>query len=121
MSQSTSVAVQLTNEDTAAALADDVLSKYLGREANRRERSSFVKALNRYEEKNPTISQSTSVVSSGGGVTSSQSNSKTRGGADQQQFAKTWAQSKEGSSEYAAVGLLDSFMAALENPMDVVQ
>jgi hypothetical protein len=112
--------VQLTNEDTAAALVDDTLSKYLGREANSKERSHFLHALNKYEAKHPTISDSTSVSQSGGGVSNTSSTSRTRGGADQAQFAKTWAQAKEGSSEHAAAGLLDSFMQALENPMDVV-
>lgn len=118
-----SVSVQITNPDTAASLADDVLSKYLGREANSKERSRFIAALNAYEEKNPTNTSSTTVSTpnkAGHSVTSN-SSSRTTGGADQAAFAKEWAQSQEGASEHQAVGLLDSFMQALENPMDVVR
>jgi hypothetical protein len=115
-----SVSINLTNAETATRLADSALSTYLGREANKSERQAFLKALNRYEEKNPTYSSSTTVSQSGGGVTNSSSRSRTQGGTDPTQFATDWAQAQEGSSEHQAVGLLDTFMKAISNPMDVV-
>jgi hypothetical protein len=110
---STSVSMRLTDPDSATALVDDALTRYLGREANGRERAAFVTALNRYEQANPTVTQA---VSGGGSVSS-----VTRGGANPSQFARDWAQSREGAAEHeAATTFFDAFLSAIENPMDVM-
>jgi hypothetical protein len=47
-------------------------------------------------------------------------NSQTRGGTDPYQFAEDYALAQEGSAEYqAATTYLDSFMSALDNPMEL--
>lgn len=115
----TSVAYSLTDPETAERLVNASLQTYLGRDASAKERSAFYRALNAYEQRNPTITNSAG-VSGSGGHTSSTSN--TRGGANPTQFAEDWAQSQEGAGEFrASTELLDTFMSALDNPLDIVQ
>lgn len=98
---------RLTDPTTAENLLDTSLKNYLGRAATGREKSEFVKALNRYEAQNPTV---TTPMGPGGSVTT--------GGAQPTVFAEQFAQSQEGAAEYqAATTYLDAFLGSLGNPV----
>lgn len=116
-----SVSYNLTDPDTAAALADTMLSQYLGHEAGPKASAEFRKALAAHEQKNPTVTNSVQTVTGSARASNVSSTSRTTGGSNAQAFAKAWAQGQEGSSEYAAATtMLDAFMGALENRSDVV-
>jgi hypothetical protein len=105
--------VTLTDPDTARTLLDQALSSYLGREATPQEQKKFLAALNEHEKASPTVT--TSVTNAAGQVVTS--STSTQGGANSADFAKEFAQKKEGFSEYqAATTFLDAFMGALEAP-----
>jgi hypothetical protein len=98
---------RLTDPTTAENLLDTSLKNYLGRSATGKEKQAFLKALNRYEIENPTV---TTPVGPGGTVTT--------GGAQPTVFAEQFAQAQEGAAEYqAATTYLDSFLGALGNPV----
>jgi len=110
---STAVATStaLTNATEAETIFDNALSTYLGRKATKQEQSAFLKALNKKEAKNPTVT--TQTVTSTGKVTQQQSVSA--GGFNPSTFAENYAQKMEGSAEYqAATGIMDSFISALK-------
>jgi hypothetical protein len=115
---SVSSSVRLTDPETAEQLVNASLETFLGRQATAKERGAFQTALNRYERRNPTVTQQTVA---GSAAASSQS-SFTTGGTNPTQFAEDWGMKQEGAAEHtAATGLLDAFMGALDNQMDVVQ
>lgn len=98
---------RLTDPTTAESLLDTSLKNYLGRAATGKEKSEFLRALNRYEAENPTV---TTPMGPGGSITT--------GGAQPTVFAEKFAQSQEGAAEYqAATTYLDSFLGALGNPV----
>jgi len=98
---------RLTDPTTAESLLNTSLKNYLGRAATGREKSEFLKALNRYEAQNPTV---TTPMGPGGSVTT--------GGAQPTVFAEQFAQSQEGAAEYqAATTYLDAFLGSLGNPV----
>jgi hypothetical protein len=98
---------RLTDPKTAEGLLDNSLKSYLGRAATGKEKSAFLKALNRYEAENPTV---TTPVGPGGTVTT--------GGAAPTQFAEEFAQAQEGAAEYgAATTYFDAFLDAIKNPV----
>lgn len=98
---------RLTDPTTAENLLDTSLKNYLGRAATGKEKSEFLKALNRYEAENPTV---TTPMGAGGSVTT--------GGAQPTVFAEKFARSQEGAAEFqAATTYLDSFLGALGNPV----
>lgn len=110
-----SEATQITNPMTAKRLLDETLRQVLGRAANEQESANFLKALNTYEQDNPTISQ----AYSSGGANARQKSSQ-KGGTDPTQFAKDYARSREDAAEVAASGTyLNAFMQSLENPMEL--
>jgi hypothetical protein len=112
------VAYSITNPETAESLVNATLRQYLGREAKPKEQVAFRKALNAFERQNPSVTQG--MTTAGGGM--SRTTQTSSGGVDQAQFAEDWAQSQEGAGEFqAATQLLDSFMSALDNPLDIVQ
>lgn len=101
--------VNLTDPGTAHALADQMLSQYLGREANPQELALFKQALAANEMANPQQR-----VSAG-------SSSVTSGGFNAQEFAKEWAMGQKGVPEYqAATTFLDTFIQSLSDPTKVV-
>lgn len=115
-SRSTNISrsVDISNPTEARSLADQALSRYLGRRANDQEYEAFTQALNKAQRKAPRVSRSTSVVSRGGGGTTAMTDSVTKGGVDPARFAEEWALSQEGAAEYAAATtVLDSFMKIL--------
>lgn len=110
---STAVATStaLTNATEAETIFDNALSTYLGRKATKQEQSAFLKALNKKEAKNPTVTTQT-VTSTG---KSTQQQSVSAGGFNPSTFAENYAQQMEGSAEYqAATGIMDSFISALK-------
>jgi len=110
VSSSISKSVQLTDPTTARGLIDNALSSYLGRKANTKEQQAFFKALNVQEQRNPTITSTTSVSGKG----SSSSSSTTTGGFSPSTFAQEWAAGQEGSGEFqAATSLLDTFIKSI--------
>ena len=117
----TSVSLQLTDPLTAEGLLDQTLSKYLGREANAKEKETFLSQLHANQLANPQT-RVTQQTNSGGKASTSTDNSQTSGGTDPGQFAINFAQMQKGSSEHmAATTYMDAFMGALENPADVVR
>lgn len=111
------VTYTLTDPETAERYVNASLKTFLGRQASGKEREAFLKALNAYERKNPTINEGSTVA--GGGT--SMTTQKNTGGTDTTQFAEDWALAQEGSAEYqAATKYFDAFMGSLENPMDVI-
>ena len=98
--------VRLTDPDTAMALVDQSLQSALGRGASQKEKQRFMEALRKYEMANPTV------------TTGDQTGSVTTGGSNAQVFAQRFAQSQEGSAEFAAATtFLDAFLGALGNPV----
>lgn len=98
---------RLTDPTTAESLLDTSLKNYLGRAATKKEKSEFVRALNKYEAENPTV---TTPMGPGGSVTT--------GGAQPTVFAEQFAQAQEGAAEYgAATTYFDAFLGALGNPV----
>lgn len=98
---------RLTDPTTAENLLDTSLKNYLGRAATGKEKAEFVKALNRYEAQNPTV---TTPMGPGSSVTT--------GGAQPTVFAEQFAQKQEGAAEYqAATTYLDAFLSAIKNPV----
>lgn len=98
---------RLTDPTTAESLLDTSLKNYLGRAATGKEKSEFLRALNRYEAENPTV---TTPMGKGGSVTT--------GGAQPTVFAEKFAQAQEGAAEYgAATTYFDAFLGALGNPV----
>ena len=98
---------RLTDTVTAESLLDKSLKDYLGRAATDKEKSAFVKSLNRYEAENPTV---TTPTGPGGSVTT--------GGAQPSVFAEQYARGQEGAAEYgAATTYFDAFLGALKNPV----
>lgn len=103
---SRSVQTRLTDPMSADALVDKSLQGYLGRAATAYEKTAFLKALNKYEKENPTVTTTT------GDYT------VTKGGAAPAQFAEEFAMAQEGAAEYeAATTYLNSFLSALKNPV----
>lgn len=98
---------RLTDPTTAEGLLDTSLKNYLGRAATKKEKSEFLRALNKYEAENPTV---TTPMGPGGSVTT--------GGAQPTVFAEQFAQAQEGVAEYgAATTYFDAFLGALGNPV----
>jgi hypothetical protein len=98
---------RLTDPMTAEGLLNNSLRTYLGRAATNKEKSEFVRALNRYEMENPTVT-----------TPMGQAATVTTGGAQPTQFAEQFAQAQEGAAEYAAATTyLDAFLGALRNPV----
>lgn len=98
---------RLTDPTTAESLLDTSLKNYLGRAATSKEKSEFLRALNRYEAENPTV---TTPMGQGASVTT--------GGAQPTVFAEQFAQAQEGAAEYqVATTYLDAFLGALGNPV----
>jgi hypothetical protein len=107
---SRSESVNLADPSTARGLIDATIAQYLGRNPTDTEYANFTAALNAAQKKNPSITQS--VTTSGGGTSSSRS--MTKGGMDEAQFAREYAQSQEGVAELSAATTgLDSFIDAI--------
>lgn len=107
---SRSESVNLADPSTARGLIDATISQYLGRNPTDTEYANFTAALNAAQKKSPSITQS--VTTSGGGTSSSRS--VTKGGMDEAQFAREYAQSQEGVAELSAATTgLDSFIDAI--------
>ena len=103
---STSRQIRLTDPQGARTLIDNALESYLGRRATTDEQQQFLKALNVQEQRNPTVTRTTS----GGGATTS----VTTGGFNPSTFAEDYAQGMEGAAEFqAATTYLDAFINAL--------
>jgi hypothetical protein len=103
---STSRQIRLTDPQGARALIDNALESYLGRRATTDEQQQFLRALNVQEQRNPTVTRTTS----GGGATTS----VTTGGFNPSTFAEDYAQGMEGAAEFqAATTYLDAFINAL--------
>lgn len=101
--------VNLTDPGTAKTLINQTLQQYLGRSASQKEIEKFTAALNQAEMANPKQANivGTTQISSGG--------------FNPATFAQEYAQAEEGAAEYqAATTFLDSFIGALENPIQVV-
>lgn len=110
-STAVSTSTTLTNATDAQVILDNALTNYLGRKATKQEQDQFVKALNKKEAKNPTIT--TQTVTAAGGKTQQQTASA--GGFNPSTFADKYAQGMEGSAEYqAATSVMDSFISALK-------
>ncbi len=108
--RSVSESVNLADPSTARGLIDATISQYLGRNPTDTEYANFTAALNAAQKKNPSITQS--VTTSGVGTSSSRS--VTKGGMDEAQFAREYAQSQEGVAELSAATTgLDSFIDAI--------
>lgn len=108
--RSVSESVNLADPSTARGLIDATIAQYLGRNPTDKEYSNFTAALNAAQRKNPSITES--VTTSGGGASSTRST--TRGGMDEAQYAREYAQSQEGVAELSAATTgLDSFIEAI--------
>lgn len=104
---STTTQIRLSDPQTAGALLDQALSQALGRAATRKEQRKFMKALNRLEARNATVTRS---VAGAGGTSV-----VTTGGFNPSTFAEEYARGMEGSAEFqAATTYLDAFMGALK-------
>lgn len=101
--------VSLTNEGDARTVLNQAMTAYLGRQASSDEIDEFVAKLNEQERANPVVQ------------TQSESSVVRTGGFNPSTFAEDFARSQEGSAEFtAATSLLDSFIGALTNPVDVI-
>lgn len=107
--------VNLTDPMSARKLVDDSLSTYLGRRATTEEQQAFMKALNRAEERAPSITTQVSRTTPGKGMTAVESETRTEGGFNPSVFAEEFARGQEGAAEYqAATTYLDSFIGSLK-------
>jgi hypothetical protein len=99
---------RLTDPDTAEYIVNQSLTQYLGRAASQKESAAFLKALNRHERANPTVTTPTGAAGS-----------VATGGSNAQAYAEEYAQSRKGASEHtAAVDFLNTFLSSLGNPVD---
>lgn len=120
-STSRQTAVSLTDPDTARTIVNQALETYLGMSASDEQEAEFLKALRKYEQKNPRISTTATTTTTSPGGSASSSSSMTRGGSNPQTFASDWAMAQEGSAEYlTATKYMDAFMNALKSSQDVV-
>lgn len=103
----------ISDESSAAALADKVWQEELGRMASDDEIRAFQKALNAYEQANPSVNTQAGVVSGNNRTASS----TTTGGFDPTRFATEYARSRPDYAEhFAGVQFMSLLDRAISTP-----
>lgn len=112
--------INLSDPNSAKALANYVLSKALGREALPEELAAYREALNSYEQANPSVSTTTATYEDG--IQTNQS-TVTKGGATaagSEQVLTDLAREEEDYAEYQAAGpIWNTVLAALQSPVQL--
>lgn len=104
---STVRSVNISSLSEAYAVGEAAWVENLGRNMNKKEAKAFQAALNKMQEQNPTVTQTTST-----GGANNFSSQRTSGGFDSAQWAQDYARSQEGYSErLVATKMMDAMDA----------